>query len=237
MTLATVRPLSARQRQLAITAVVVLLHVAVLWAVATGMLRRTVEFAIPAVVMAEILGPAPAAAPTPAPQTQPKAPEPPRAARPVPAPVAVPAPAPSPTPAPVPAIQAAAGPAPSATQSTHAPSGATAPATGTAAAAAAAPSAPARVELPSSDADYLRNPKPPYPPLSKRMGEQGKVVVRVLIGTDGLPQKAEIRQSSGHDRLDQAALATALKWRYVPGKRGGVPEAMWFNVPIDFVLE
>ena len=69
------------------------------------------------------------------------------------------------------------------------------------------------------------------------MGEQGKVIVRVLIGTDGLAQKAEIRQSSGYERLDQAALATALKWRYVPGKRGGVPEAMWFNVPIDFVLE
>jgi periplasmic protein TonB len=61
--------------------------------------------------------------------------------------------------------------------------------------------------------------------------------VRVLIGVDGNAQKAEIRQSSGFERLDQAALATVLKWRYVPGKRGGVAEAMWFNVPINFVLE
>jgi protein TonB len=75
------------------------------------------------------------------------------------------------------------------------------------------------------------------PQLSKRMGEQGKVVVRVLIGADGLPQKADIRTSSGFERLDQAALATVMKWRYVPGKRAGVPEAMWFNVPINFVLE
>jgi len=30
---------------------------------------------------------------------------------------------------------------------------------------------------------------------------------------------------------------TVRKWRYVPGKRAGVPEAMWFNVPIHFVLE
>ena len=91
--------------------------------------------------------------------------------------------------------------------------------------------------LPSSDADYLQNPKPPYPALSKRLGEQGKVMVRVLIGVDGTAQKTEIKQSSGFDRLDQAALATVLRWRYVPGKRAGVPEAMWFNVPINFVLE
>jgi protein TonB len=93
------------------------------------------------------------------------------------------------------------------------------------------------VQLPSSDADYLQNPKPPYPPISKRLGEQGKVIVRVLIGADGQPQKSEIRQSSGFDRLDQAAVTTVMRWRYVPGKRGGVPEAMWFNVPINFVLE
>lgn len=69
------------------------------------------------------------------------------------------------------------------------------------------------------------------------MGEQGLVVVRVLIGADGIPMKNEVRQSSGFERLDLAALATTLKWRYVPGTRGGRPEAMWFNVPIHFVLE
>ena len=93
------------------------------------------------------------------------------------------------------------------------------------------------MELPSSDADYLNNPKPPYPPLSKRMGEQGKVVIRTLIGVDGMAQEASIHKSSGFDRLDQAALTTARKWRYVPGKRAGVAEAMWFNVPFTFVLE
>jgi len=73
--------------------------------------------------------------------------------------------------------------------------------------------------------------------MSKRLGEQGKVVVRVLIAVDGTAQKAELKQSSGFDRLDQAGLSTVLRWRYVPGKRTGVPEAMWFNVPISFVLE
>lgn len=70
------------------------------------------------------------------------------------------------------------------------------------------------------------------------MGESGKVVVRVLIGPDGRAQQAQIHQSSGYDRLDQVALKTVRdQWRYVPGTRNGQPEAMWFNVPINFVLE
>lgn len=100
-----------------------------------------------------------------------------------------------------------------------------------------APPAAPKIVLPSSDAEYLSNPKPTYPAMSKRLGEQGKVVVRVLIGADGLPQKSELRQSSGFDRLDESALATVMKWRYVPGKRDGKAEPMWFDVPIIFRLE
>jgi protein TonB len=91
--------------------------------------------------------------------------------------------------------------------------------------------------LPSADADYLNNPPPTYPRQSKRMGEQGTVVLRVLIGLQGTTEKAEIRTSSGFVRLDQAALETVQRWRYVPGKRNGSPEAMWFNVPVRFILE
>ena len=93
------------------------------------------------------------------------------------------------------------------------------------------------IELPSSSADYLNNLPPPYPPLSKRLGEQGKVVVRVFIEANGTASKAEIRNSSGYDRLDQVALQTVLKWRYIPGKQAGVAQGMWFNLPIQFVLE
>lgn len=96
---------------------------------------------------------------------------------------------------------------------------------------------PAKVELPSASADYLNNPKPVYPPLSRRLREEGKVVLRVLIETDGSASRAEIRSSSGYERLDQAALQTVLKWRYLPAMRNGVPEAMWFNIPVNFVLE
>ena len=60
----------------------------------------------------------------------------------------------------------------------------------------------------------------------------------MLIGPNGRAQEARIQRSSGFERLDEIALETARdRWRYVPGTRNGVPEAMWFNVPINFVLE
>ena len=104
------------------------------------------------------------------------------------------------------------------------------------AAGPAAPPGPAIVQ-PSSDASHLNNPKPVYPAVSKRLGEQGKVMLRVLIGTDGVPQKIEVKQSSGFDRLDRQAVDTVSRWRFMPGTRNGVPEAMWYLQPINFVLQ
>ncbi|WP_082605511.1 energy transducer TonB [Curvibacter sp. PAE-UM] len=205
-------------RRLLIAASVVLLHVGVLWALQSGLMRRAVEVIIPGEILSEFISP-------PAPEAQkPQTPAPPRKPEPAPpkAQVQPPTPQPVTATAPAPAVAQA---APAAIEAS------------TVAAAPAAPPAPARIELPSSDAAYLNNPKPSYPPLSRRLGEQGKVVVRVLIGVDGTAQQAEIRSSSGYDRLDQAALATVRSWRYVPGRRNGMAEAMWFNVPINFVLE
>lgn len=211
-------------RRLLIAASVILLHVAVLWALQAGLMRRAVEIIVPGEILSELISP-PA---PPAPQPQTPAPQPVKQeVKPVVKPTPTP-PLPAPTPEPAP-MQAPAAPAP-AQPAIEA---------STVAAAPAAPQAPApaRIELPSSDAAYLNNPKPSYPALSRRLGEQGKVVVRVLIGVDGTAQQAEIRTSSGYERLDQAALATVRSWRYVPGKRNGTAEAMWFNVPINFVLE
>jgi periplasmic protein TonB len=123
------------------------------------------------------------------------------------------------------------------------PNGSNAQETTAASAAAAAPAtasgkagAPSLVE-PSADADYLKNPPPAYPRASRRLGEQGTVIVRVFISTQGTPEKAEVRTSSGFTRLDQAALEAVQRWRFVPGRRSGTPEAMWFNIPVRFVLE
>lgn len=62
-------------------------------------------------------------------------------------------------------------------------------------------------------------------------------MLRVLINVDGRPEQIELRQSSGFDRLDQQARETVQRWRFVPGKRNGAAEAMWYLVPINFVLE
>ena len=225
----------------AIAAAVVLLHVGGLAALEGGLLRRAADSVVPVQMLSELIeppqpvaqAPAPPLAPLPKPalalppKVTPKAPKPLPPAPPAPRPLAVKDTAPSPaaplgttTPAPpAPPIEVAQTPA--------APAMPPAP---------PAPPAPATVQLPSSDADYLNNPPPAYPPVSKRMGETGKVVVRVYISPDGRAQKGEVRTSSGFERLDDAALAAALKWRYVPGKRGGAPEAMWVNVPINFTL-
>jgi len=116
---------------------------------------------------------------------------------------------------------------------------AAAPDSNSVATTAAAPSSPApvAVEPPSTDAQYLQNPKPRYPPISHRLGEQGTVLVQVLVSEKGLAQDAQVKTSSGFYRLDNAALTTVLTWRFVPGKRAGVPQAMWFTVPITFGIQ
>lgn len=225
---------------------VVLVHVAALWALLQLNLRpQPAEIVVPVEMLSEMLKPpAPTLEqPTPAPPPAPPLIQPHAVVRhlehphPHPQPHRAP---PAPRPAPKPAENVTPEPAPTVAATAAMPQPAAPPVAAPAPEAPPAPTArtaPAKVELPSSSADYLQNPKPPYPPISKRLGEQGTVIVRVLIGADGLPQKADLKQSSGFDRLDRVALETVMKWRYVPGKRGGVPEAMWVNVPINFVLQ
>jgi len=87
------------------------------------------------------------------------------------------------------------------------------------------------------DVDYLKNPAPPYPPLSRRMGEEGKVVLRVSVSPQGLAENVEIRTSSGSQRLDESALKTVRNWKFIPAKRGDNAVQSWVLVPIIFKLE
>jgi len=113
----------------------------------------------------------------------------------------------------------------------------TAPSANAVAAPSPAPvNAPALTQ-PSFNADYLQNPAPRYPPLARRMGQQGKVVLRVLVNPGGGPAQIEVRASSGSDVLDEAALDAVRRWRFVPAKRGDQPVAAWVLVPITFTLQ
>ncbi len=226
-------PLRPRiSRNALIAGSVVALHVGALWALQTGLLRRAVEVIVPVEILSQLIEP-----PRPRVEPPPPAPKPPEPVKqpvvrkvaptlpPPPQPVAIEDPTPSPRavtgvltpqpPAPPIAAPVAVAPEP--------PAPAPAP-------------APPKVELPSTNADYLQNPKPPYPSVSRRLGEQGTVVHSVLIGADGLPKSARLIQSSGFPRLDEAAYTAVMRWRYVPGKRNGVAEAMSFPVPIIWEL-
>lgn len=107
-----------------------------------------------------------------------------------------------------------------------------------AAPAASAPvqAAPTAVVPPRFDAAYLDNPAPPYPPLSRRMGEQGTVILRVLVSPAGNAQQVELKSGSGSPRLDQSAVETVKRWRFVPARLGADAVAAWVLIPIAFSL-
>lgn len=100
-----------------------------------------------------------------------------------------------------------------------------------------APAPPAPITQARFDAAYLNNPKPVYPSTSRRLGEEGKVVLRVRVDPQGQAADVEIRTSSGYARLDTAAHDAVARWRFVPARRGDEPIAAWVLVPIVFNLE
>jgi protein TonB len=96
------------------------------------------------------------------------------------------------------------------------------------------PAPPAPIIPPQFNADYLNNPAPQYPPVSKRLGEEGRVMLRVFVDERGLPVRVEIRSSSGHERLDNSALEAVKNWKFVPARRGDQAVSAWVIVPISF---
>lgn len=212
--------------------VVVALHVAVIgMMLAPAPAPRALPDAAPVFVrFVEIEAPRPATPPAP---PKPADPEPPR---PVEKPRAVAKPRPA-----APIITAA--PAPAAPQTFEAPSAAPKPEP--AADASGVPpgppgpvgvAPPAPVVPPRFSADYLYNPAPAYPALSRRLGEEGRVVVRVSVSVEGHAERVELRTSSGHERLDEVAVETVRKWKFVPAKQGDKPVPASVLVPISFSL-
>jgi protein TonB len=230
-------------RQWGVLASVVLVHLGVLWWLQQGLSRELLPVITPITLISVPLDrPAPVVLPEPVPTRAAPAPR----QQPIPEKPAQPSVSASPPQPAAPTLTSPNSPgtaAPTAESPVQAPvqapTGTTAmppPPGSRAGPSGAGPAAPS-VVLPSAQAAYLHNPAPAYPPMSRRLAEQGRVMVRVLIGTDGLPQKAELQAGSGYDRLDRAALDAVMRWRFVPGRRGDVPEAMWVSVPIVFNLE
>jgi protein TonB len=79
---------------------------------------------------------------------------------------------------------------------------------------------------------------PPYPPLDIHLGNQGTVLLRLLIGVDGRVLDAKVARSSGSESLDRAAQSWVMaRWRYQPAIRGGAAVQGVVDVAVKFDLK
>ena len=90
---------------------------------------------------------------------------------------------------------------------------------------------------PHFDVAYLVKPQPVYPSMARRLGIEGLVLLRVNVGTTGVPEQVSIAQSSGATALDEEALRAVRESRFEPARRGDTPVAHVVEVPIRFRLK
>lgn len=86
-------------------------------------------------------------------------------------------------------------------------------------------------------ASYAKNnQKPEYPAMSRKLNEQGTVVLMVLVLEDGTAGKVDIKNSSGFPLLDESAKNALMKWHFIPAKIDGQPINESYTLSIPFVL-
>jgi periplasmic protein TonB len=103
--------------------------------------------------------------------------------------------------------------------------------------ASVAQPAPVAIAAARFDADYLQNPAPAYPAVSRRLREEGKVLLLVRVTAKGDAEQVQLKQGSGFSRLDEAAIKTVQQWRFVPARQGADAVAASVVVPIVFRLD
>ncbi|ABE49144.1 energy transducer TonB [Methylobacillus flagellatus] len=91
-------------------------------------------------------------------------------------------------------------------------------------------------EVAISGVSYSHQEIPVYPAMSRRLGEQGVVMLRILISETGVPESIEIESSSGSERLDKAALEATKKSRFNPYKRNNKPMKVSVIAPVRFSI-
>jgi protein TonB len=64
---------------------------------------------------------------------------------------------------------------------------------------------------------------------ARRMGDQGEVLLDVLVAPDGKVSDVRLKQSSGSSLLDRTAIETVRKWRFTPATVDGEPVAEWYR--------
>ncbi len=101
-----------------------------------------------------------------------------------------------------------------------------------------APPAPAAPATPKtiSGVSYINPPRPVYPALDARMGNEGTVTLRVLINEKGKAERVEIQKSSGSTRMDDAARDAVMRALFKPYVEDGRATPAFAIVPINFTL-
>ena len=94
-------------------------------------------------------------------------------------------------------------------------------------------SAPAEV----SDLQVNHRTDPVYPPASRRAGEEGTTVLRVLVDERGRPGDISIVQSSGFARLDQSAVDAIRRWTFAAARNGSQTVRAYTTVKVSFRLD
>jgi TonB family protein len=92
------------------------------------------------------------------------------------------------------------------------------------------------VTMPNPFAKGLNNPKPPYPLMSRRLNEEGKVILNVCVSLSGLVENLKLEQTSGHQRLDDIAIETVKKWKFIPAKTQDRDINACYLLPVQFIL-
>lgn len=95
---------------------------------------------------------------------------------------------------------------------------------------------PAPYTPPRSQPVFLAGRRPDYPQQARRAGQEGTVVIRVLVSTDGSAAETAVLVSSGYSLLDEAAVRGVKKWRFSPARYGSVPVESYHDIRVRFRL-
>lgn len=215
---ATDMPVAARRliKQYWPLALVVLLHIVFVYALQGGLLRQAAH-ALPKEVIASLII-------TPSPSAQHNLPH-----------SATPKMAPSVNPTATAAAAATVTPQAISMEPTAPPEQSAQPAQ--AAPATPASPFPAQPMTVTSGIAYIQPPQPEYPAIAKRMGEEGKVILRVLVNEQGRAERIDVHKSSGYARLDEAARIAVSRAVFKPYLDDGKALAVYALVPIVFQLD
>jgi protein TonB len=212
--------LKAKGRKFAPLASIIVLHVVLFYALQNGMLRQVVHAALPEAIMVSFVAP-----PEPPKPTPPSVPKTVQLSAPQPRAIVPPLPQLALAPR-EPTITVAQPPAEAA------PAVAAAAPTVSEPAPAPAPAVPRTV----ASVELLKAMEPVYPSISRRLGESGIVMLRILINEKGLPEQVTVQKSSGFANLDEAGRQAALRALFKPKLENGRPVSVFVFLPVNFQL-